>query len=440
MKKLIKILVSKIKFIILIYALIQLVMILNVETSYKSDALYYYKLAQECIEQNEFYPAQQHLYEDYIIAPLYINVLIILLTIYNSTFTISLFNFFIILLQITLLYKITQRIFSNFTAKLTILFFVFYLNTSALMLQNYTELFFLLLITASIYFYLLNKNIYLLLSGICLGGAISVRPLGWALFCGLVVIQIFTSIRNKKIVFQHMYIYTGTLIFIILFGGLTFLHFNKFEFASTTGPVNLLLGANDDATGGFNSAVLEKGKAGYIEYSDSSTYIQKGEFYQDQAIRWITDNPLKWLSLAPLKLFHSFGWDDVSLSFLLGHYDTNFLRVVKIHVTEKDFNIALPNTSTLGKVLYYLILFSSHLYYYFLLFAIAGGIYYLFKQNLHDKTTILIYLFIFFSTLMIVITVGTPRYKYPMFILLLPFAASYVEMKFGFGKQSIERN
>jgi len=436
MKKLIKFLASKIKFIILIYALVQLVMILITETNYKGDALYYYKLAQECIEQNEFYPAQQHLYEDYIFAPLYINVLIILLTIYNSTFTISLFNLFVIVLQIHLLYKITEKLFSYFTAKLTILFFVFYLNTAALVLQNYTELFFLLLITASIYFCIQYKNIYLLLSGICLGGAISVRPLGWALLLGIILVQLFTSIKNKKIILRPFYVYTGTLMFIILFGGFTFLHFGKFEFTSNTGPVNLLLGANEDATGGFNSTVLDRGNAGYIEYPDSSTYIQKGEFYQDQAIKWISENPLKWLSLMPVKFFHAYGWDDVSLSSLLGYHDTNLLRVSRILVTEKDFNSALPNISLFEKVLYFLILIFSHLYYYILLVAITAGIYYLFKQSHYEEATILILLFVCFSTLMLMITVGTPRYKYPMFILLLPFAANYVENRFGLTKRN----
>ncbi len=170
---------------------------------------------------------------------------------------------------------------------MTVLLFILYLNTIGLVLQNYTELFFLLLISASIYFYLLNKNVYLILSGIFLGGAIAVRPSGWALLLAFISIQIFTSIKKKKLLFKFFHIYSGTLVFIILFGGFTYSHFGKFEFTSTTGPVNLLLGANDDATGGFNSTVFEKGKAGYIEYLDSLTYIQKGEFYQEQAVKWI---------------------------------------------------------------------------------------------------------------------------------------------------------
>ena len=439
MKKLIKFLSSKIKYIILFYVLIQIVVILTIDTNYRSDANYYYKLAQESIEQNAFYPAQPHFYEDYIVAPLYINAIIILLKIFNSTITISLFNLIVILLQIIFLYKIMKQLFSESIARLTILLFIIYLNTLGLMFQNYTELFFLLLITLSIYFYILNKNIYYILAGIFMGGAIAVRPMGWALFAAFVSVQLINSIKNKKVFLNYFYIYSGTLIFIILFGGFTYSHFGNFEFTSTTGPVNLLFGANDDATGGFNSIVFENGKAGYIEYPDSLTYIQKGEFYQEQAVKWITENPVKWMALAPFKLFHTYGWDDISLSSMLGFGDKNFARVVRILFSDGDLNNALPNTNTIDRVFYFSVLFFSHLYYYLMLIAIASGIYNLFKKRLSTDSSSLILFFSLFATLMIVITVGTPRYKYPMFILMLPFAASYLELKFGFGKQNNEK-
>ena len=440
MKKLIKFLSSKIKYIILIYVLVQIVLILTINTNYRSDALYYYKLAQESIEQNEFYPAQQHIYEDYIVTPFYINILIILLKIYNSTITLSFFNLAIILLQILLHYKITVKLFSEEIARLTILLFILYLNTLGLMLQNYTELFFLLLITLSIYFYILNKNLYYILAGILLGGAIAVRPMGWALFAAFISIQLINTIKNKKVFLNYFYIYSGMIILIILFGVSTYLHFEKFEFTSTTGPVNLLLGANDDATGGFNSTVFGKGKVGYIEYPDSLTYIRKGEIYQEQAIKWIIENPIKWIALAPLKLFHTYGWDDIALSSLLGFGDTNFAKEIRILVSNRGLSDSLADRTLIGRVLYFSVLILSHLFYYLLLVAIALGIYNLFRKKLNSDATNLILLFSLFATLMIVITVGTPRYKYPMFILMLPFAASYLEMKFGFGKPNNEKN
>ena len=92
MKKLIHLLTLKIKYIVIIYAAIQLVLIFTVNVDYNSDALYYYNLAQKCVAQNEFYPAQQNFYDDYIVAPLYINVIFLVLKIYNSTVAISFLN------------------------------------------------------------------------------------------------------------------------------------------------------------------------------------------------------------------------------------------------------------------------------------------------------------------------------------------------------------
>jgi hypothetical protein len=203
--------------------------------------------------------------------------------------------------------------------------------------------------------------------------------------------------------------------------------------------VNLLLGANDDATGGFNSAVFEKGKAGYIENPDSMTFTQKGDFYQDAALNWITQHPIKWIMLAPLKFLHTFGWDDISLSSLLGYSNTNFVRVVRVISVEKNFDKALPDSSAISKVLYFSILILSHLFYYIILIAIILGIYQLLIKKLYNDGTLLILLFSLFSILMIMVTVGTPRYKYPIIILLLPFAAYYLEMKFGSGKQKLEK-
>ncbi len=437
MKKLIHLLTLKINYIIvIIYAAIQLVLIFTVEVDYNSDALYYYDLAQKCIDQNVFYPAQQNLYDDYIVAPLYINIIFMILKIYNSTVAIGLFNLIVILLQIYVLYKITQKLFSEDVARITILLFILYLNTIALMLQNYTELFFLLLVSYSIYFFILQKNTYLLLSGILAGCAIAVRPVGWALLFAFLIIHFISIYKSKKISISYFYVYSGAVVFIITFGIFTKMNFQHFEFASTTGPINLLLGANDDATGGFNSTVLEKGKAGYIEFTDSLTYLQKDEFYKRQVVNWITENPGLWLLLAPMKLIHTFAWDDISLSSLLGMGNTNFARVMKVILLEFDFDKALPNTSLSYKVVYLSILILHHLFYYFMIVAIILGLYNLFRNKLYSEKVIVILIFSLISIIMIMLTVGTPRYKYPMFILLLPFASYYLSTKFRIGEQN----
>jgi 4-amino-4-deoxy-L-arabinose transferase-like glycosyltransferase len=439
MKKILHFFTSKIKYIVIIYFILQAILVFTIHPNYKSDALYYYKLAQECISNNEFYPAKEQINEDYIVAPLYINAIVIFLKVYNSTITISLFNLLIILLQLLILYKITLKIFSDNIGRISVLLYLFYINTVGLMLQNNTELFFLLLISSSLYFYLINKNLHYILSGILLGCAIAVRPAAWALLIAFMILQVIEFNRTKRFSLRPFYLYSGVLFFILYFGFWTNSYFGKFEFTSSTGPVNLLLGANDDATGGFNSTVFEKGKAGYIANPDSMTFVQKGDFYQDVALNWMTEHPIKWLALAPLKFFHTFGWDDIALSSLLNFDNTNFLKVLRILIVEKNFDKALPGTSASTKFLYFFVLIFCHLIYYLILISIVLGITLLIRNKQNNVGTLLIILFSLFSILMIMITVGTPRYKYPIFILMLPFAAYYIEMKFGSGKQNIEK-
>ncbi|HSR17998.1 MAG TPA: hypothetical protein VLM39_07880, partial [Ignavibacteriaceae bacterium] len=75
-----------------IYLLVQFIYIIFFPVQYVSDARYYFKLAQDCIHFNSFYPAEIHLYENYIIAPLYVNLLVIVLSVYNSVLSIGLMN------------------------------------------------------------------------------------------------------------------------------------------------------------------------------------------------------------------------------------------------------------------------------------------------------------------------------------------------------------
>jgi len=260
MKKLLEFIISKIKYIILLYVAIQLVLIFTQNINYRSDALYYFSLAEKSLLRNEFYPSTSNFNDDYLVAPFYINITILILKIYNTPIAISLFNLLIILFQMYVLYKIIKILFPETAARLTILIYIFYLSTLGLMLQNYTEIFFVLLISYSIYFFILNKNAFMILSGLFTGVAIAVRPVGWAMLLGVIILQIIFVLREKKFQFHYFYFYSGVVLFILLFGTFTYTHFGKFEFTSTTGQINLLLGANDDASGGFNSTVLEEGK------------------------------------------------------------------------------------------------------------------------------------------------------------------------------------
>ena len=437
--KIINFLTSRLKYVIAIYIISAVVLIFLTNVSYTSDSLYYYQLAEDCIRASEYYPADTHLYEDYIVSPLYVNLLAGILLIKNSTISIGILNLLLILAQVFILHKITKRIFSESIANLTILLFIFYLNTFGLLLLNLTELLFVLLLITSIYLIFIDSNATLFAGGVLIGISISVRPLGWAFLAALLLIHLYQIIKDKKIIIKMAYMYAGTALFIIMFGTFTYLHFGNFEFTSTTGPVNLLIGANDDATGGFDSGVYEKGKIGYLENPGSMTYKQKGDFYLNQSVKWIQENPGKWISLMPMKIFHSFVWDDVSVTALFNFKNWSLIKSIKNILVDKDLNSALPDSNIYAKLLYILIQIFHHLFYYFLLVTIVLSIYYYLKGNNKIGEINLILIFSVISILIITATVGAPRYKYHIIILLLPVASSYIEGKLLRGREIIEK-
>ncbi len=413
--------------LLIIYLIVQLIYIIFFRVSFHSDSLYYYKLAEDCLKANSFYPAPHHLYEDYIIAPLYINLLVVVLNIYNSTFSISLINIILNFLQLFFLYKITVKIFNEDTAKLTTVIYIFYLNTLGLVLLNYTELFFGILIFASIYFYFHEKPIYFLISGLAAGASIGVRPIGWALIAAYLIIYLYEFFKKRKSHKKIVLIISGTLTFILMFGFFNQLNFGKFIYTSTTGPVNLLIGANDNTTGAFNARVFEKGNSGYLENPQSMTYIEKDKYWNEQALKWIEDNPVKWISLISIKFGYIFLWDDISISALFNLQQWDLFHIVKSILNEKSLSALFKDNSTFVISLYLIIQILNYFYYIFILLFTFLGLRILYKKKLFNTENILLLLFCIIGILITVVVYGIPRYKYPFVISFLPFASLFIK-------------
>jgi len=426
MFKLINFFKQNLSYLLGVYILIQFVFIIFFPVEFRSDSYYYYKLAQECISYKSFYPAQIHLYENYIIAPLYIDLLIIALSISNSTIAIGALNILLNLLQLLLLYKISFIIFNENTAGIAAVLYIFYLNTLGFVITNYTELLFGVLIFASVYFYLKKTKYSSILSGIFAAASIGVRPLGWALIAAYIIVFSFQVYKKFKVRKEFFHLVLGSAFFILLFGLFNLQHFGKFIYTSTTGSVNLLIGANDDATGSYNEIVLTENKPGFIPGSEKKTYIEKGEIWKTKALDWIKSHPLKWISLIPMKIGFIFLWDDYAVSPLMNMQDWNLYRIAKHIKLNKSASGLMPQSTAFEKAAYLTLQSVHYIYYILLLVWIVKGIFLLKKTNGFNSENYILILFSLIGVLITLTVYGIPRFKYPFLIALLPFAAVFL--------------
>lgn len=425
MAKVLNILLSQFKYFLILYFVIQILLLFRFPVQYTSDSGYYFKLAQDCISHRGIYPLPQHLFEDFIVAPLYVNITVLLLAIFNSSLTIGIFNIILNALQIFLLYKITTIIIDEKAARISVILYILYLNNLGMVLLNLTELLFTVAVSCSIYFYLKRTSWSRLLAGIFCGVSIAVRPLGWALVISFLLIIIYKIYKKEAHFSGLLYLLTGLFSIILLFGSITNLSFGKFVFTSDNGPLNILMGANDNANGGYYEKVFEKGELGYIEHPENLTFNQKQEFWMNQAVSWISDHPIKWILLFPKKLFNMFAWDDISVSKLVfNNFNLlNFLKALKEHISLENI---LGGFSTIQIILWGLLLLYHHLIYYFILFFFIFGLIKFRKKVFTNIDFNMLLLFITIGIIMTLVAVGDPRYKYPYMFIIFIFNSLFI--------------
>ncbi|MHB1688155.1 MAG: ArnT family glycosyltransferase [Ignavibacteriaceae bacterium] len=417
MRKIIQLFADNLRILVFIYFIIQVIILFNIPFSYSSDSLYNYNLAQQCLNSHSFYPMPVHLYQDYIIAPLYINILILVLSIFNSPLAVGFLNIFLNLIQLFFVYRLSEKLFNRNAAKVAAILYVFYLSTLGLILMNLTELSFGCLILGSIYFYLRKNSTSYFIAGILAAASIGIRPLGWSLiviFVSLTFYQIFMN-KDKK----PLMILAGIIFFILLFGSFAYSSFGRFVFTSNNGPINILIGANKNATGAYNANVFDKGNVGYIDSSQTKTFYEKENYWRNQAGDWIIKHPIKWISLFPLKIVYMFTWDDFSVSHLFDYGKWNLYRVLKKISVNKSFRDILSGMPVYEKIIYVIVQVLHHLYYFLLLIIFFFFILQDNKKLFLNEGILIIISFIMLCLFMNLATFGDARFKYPYLIMII---------------------
>ena len=376
----------------------------------------YRYLALQAINNSSLYPNDLNYHDNFIFAPGYVNYIILVYSIFGSFKAVLYSQIILNLFIIILLYNFTSKLFNSRIGYISIWLYLLLTSNFLSPIFGYTELLFILLSLLSLYLILSNKWYYIILSGVVLALANWVRPLAIAWMFS-VMICFFLNKSNYK---KYICYIVGYIVMIMIIGTITKVNFNDFNYSSTTGGWNLIMGANDNCTGNYNDEVFKEGNLGYISENDKKifSYKQQDSIYMARSVNWILENPVKYISFIPMKVKELFLYDnqyDMSGDSITSQNKFVYL-LSKITFSNKIARV-------LGKLLYWSVL----------LLSLLSILY------IKDNRILLLQGIILITTFMTLITVGHPRY-HQIFMPYILISSSFIIEKITSKIKSYKRN
>ena len=291
-----------------------------------SDPGFYVYYAEECVKHGTMFPDYSNFHSEYIFSPGWINFIIVWIKIFGSVHLLPYFNILLNILILWLLYKSTKIV----TESRTIAYLVCYIfmvlpSNSTIVLHLFTEIPFEVLSLLSFYLIFSKKYWHIAVAGICIALAQWIRPLGVAWMLGAIF---YLAVKKDIIRYKAIIAYVVSILITCgSIGLMTYQYFPEPIFQAQTGGANLIMGANDKATGGYcGEARFSPDGLGYLpglldstsytrvkayredtvycmKYSDKYTYLEVDSIYKARSLNWITNNFGKWLSLIPRKIY-----------------------------------------------------------------------------------------------------------------------------------------
>jgi hypothetical protein len=111
-----------------LYGLVCLIIALSTDVTWKSDSMTYYRFAKEALAASSGFPNADAIYNSRISAPVLINILILILKIFQTPVSLLVLAVVFNLVQLYLIYRLTERFFGTKAAWIASLLYVFYLK------------------------------------------------------------------------------------------------------------------------------------------------------------------------------------------------------------------------------------------------------------------------------------------------------------------------
>ncbi len=382
-----------------------------------SDMGVYIAYAEQCVADDSFYPALQHLHTRYLFAPGWVNFLVICILLFSTWKVAMIANLLMSQLITWCIYVLGTRFFSRSTGCIAVvLWSLLYSNWFAVVPAG-TEIPFLCLSLGAFTLCVCRSGSWwsYALAGAMLVTANYVRPLS-ILF--VVVLVAYMFFHRSKVV-NYLALIVPIAAGVYFYGSISYRNVGIFAPQSTTSGVNLVMTANDKAYGGVASHLLsDTTTICYIKNEEQYNFAQVDSIHKSRAVAWIKEHPGKYTVLFVKKLAGLFVEDSWADRPVLG--GDGFIGQAATGGTDKTALLKRLAHMFAGSVVYYIVL----------VIAVIG----LFKNR---KTIVRNYSTQGLLVLLLLMGIGStclfsvsPRYHYPFFFILVLFAAQQLARKF----------
>jgi len=400
------------KGVIACWLLIQIVLIcIFIGHPQGSDQGEYLRIAQVCFDRGEWYPSAEHIHDDYIWAPGFINYLILQLKVFGTLQLNMILNLVMQIGILWLIFRLGERFFNRQTARLAVILWCLLYSNWLIVAPAGTEIPFLFLVLSALYLTLFHRLWFFLVAGVLLGVANWIRPV-MVIFLLTIFIGMIWEKKNWK---YYVVGLTSLLLTVGLIGKTVEKRTGYFVYQSTTGGVNLIMTSNDDAYGGVASSVIgNPNNIAYIPNKDKLTFFEKDSIWKARSVEWIKQNPGRaaWLYAKKIGgLYVEDSWPDRPIMGGDGIFDS---YVVAGKASQAEF-LRQVTLRVLKSAVYYVIL---------ILF-----IYTLFRWRKEVFTfprLILLFLLVMGTGMTCVLAIS-PRFHYPFLFVIVLFAAFGIE-------------
>ena len=369
------------------------------------DALAYQELAQECVDRGTWYPDVQNAHDTFIFGPGYVNLLVLFHHLFGTFYVVRLLNFILNILMLVEVFVLAHRLFDKNTAYLAAILYMLTFSNLYLPIAMLTDLPFTFLLLTALLLCMEKKILPVLVAGILIAVANWFRPLA---FVFLFVLLLYFLI-NKRVWKYYAALVLPLLLTVFLIGQSAKARTGYFVYQAVSGGYNLAMSSFDGANGLVNfSGFGDSTTYIYLKRPVAFDYMECDCYLKEGAIRWIRENPGKYLSQIPVKLAALYCEDTWTERV---KPDMGFRVVLEKARNDK---MALAEVGA--------VLFLKSLVYYGLLLLF---VYYLWtnRRTLIRREHVFL-LIPLFGTAVTLLFVITSRYHYPYMFLITVYAAA----------------